>query len=196
MYKQSIYLILTMIGLCFGAWQFTQADSKNMGTVSDPSKPNMVLYDVTAMHMDKDGRLDSRIHSPKVLHFKSTDQAELSKPHLVVYEKGVKPWHILALHGRITKAADKIELWDNVWVKQKHGAHNHRLSLKTDKLTVLPKKEYAETHSLVTMEQPGSTVTSEGMRFFLKQGKVEFLSKAEAHFTSDRIKSVKKRLKI
>jgi LPS export ABC transporter protein LptC len=130
--------------------------------------------------------------TPYLLHFPKNNTSIITTPHIVIYspkEPLKKPWHITANEGRTTEGTNHITLEKNVLIHQPTGPQNSELSIKTEQLFIESKSNIAESPKLVTFTEPGITVTSLGMRAFLKEKRVLLLAQAKGVYDASQVEN-------
>jgi len=149
------------------------------------SEPDLYMINATITQFDKLGQLRHRIRADKFTHYPLTDITRLLKPHVILYNESDPPWQIESLEGRIlpTENNDIVELWDEVFAKQKNS-DGQFIHIRTDFLTIIPADDYAETDQIVTINDNNATTTAAGMVAHFNPGRFQFFSKNRQRVTT------------
>ncbi|MGD8812099.1 MAG: LPS export ABC transporter periplasmic protein LptC, partial [Thioalkalispiraceae bacterium] len=88
--------------------------------------------------------------------------------------------------GIIEKRDNIIHLEGNV-ILQRPGAENiEAIKLTTPELHIYSKQDYAETEAPVKIDSGNNQITAVGMRLYLKEGRIEFLSTTRGTYYAPR----------
>lgn len=159
-----------------------QQQRNRQPTLIDNTKIDAFAIDITAAHFDKSGNLHSQLASPKIVHIPLHDSAVLEKPHITIYRDHERPYHITAESGVSQHGSREFELRKNVFVKQQASEKNLGINLKTQALTVYPKKDYAETKLPVTIFNSRHKMSGVGMEAYLQEKRIKLLSKVKGTY--------------
>ena len=144
--------------------------------------PDAFMEDVTAVIMDKQGKPQMKIITPKLAHYPEKDTTQFISPQLTLYRKSPKPWFITSKFAKATEGVENINFWDNVTVHHAADENNPATLIKTSTLTVYPNKKLAETDHLITMIQPSLIVKAIGMHADMNTGDIKLLSHARGEY--------------
>lgn len=144
--------------------------------------PDAFMEQVSAVIMDKQGKPNLKIVSPKMVHYAANDTTQLIKPELTIYRKSPKPWYITANYAKATQGVDNISFRENVTIHHAADENNPATLIKTPTLTVHPNKRTAETNDLITLIQPNLTVKATGMYADMNSGDIKFISQARGEY--------------
>ena len=143
--------------------------------------PDMYLVNAEVTQFDENGNLENQLTANKMTHFPLTDVTTLKTPNLKLYSgPHTAPWDIDAKNGRLLPKSplrdESVELWDNV-VADRKQADGSFVNIKSQSLTVFPKKNYAETNDKVSIDNNQGQTSAGAMRAYLDPGRYEFSSK-------------------
>ncbi len=175
-------LLVLFIAFAYSAWLIKVTSPKTQEERYSDKIPDYYLTDVVALEFNEQGQLLHQLLSPKVIHIPSDDTVLLKAPHITVYSTDVPPqapWQITALHGKTIENNKYAWLWNQVVLHQPSSAQNKEMTILTSRMRVVPSENIADTHAPVTVIQPGLEVHSIGMRAFLKEKRVDLLSRAQ-----------------
>lgn len=181
-YKRALLGILLLSATSLSLWLIFHTDIQQKRQNEDiSSHPIAFAENVAITRIDKNGKLQSQLYSPKMTQYPD-NTTQFVDPHFIAYGRAEQPWKVTAKHGKAYDGVAKITLWDNVTIQQNAGPSNHPITITTSAITVYPKQQLAETDQPVTFMQPGITIYSVGIRAYLEEGRVELLSKARGQY--------------
>jgi len=145
--------------------------------------PSNTLKQGKTSSFNAQGTLHYTVEATTTQHFRTNakhtskgDYTDLSAPSVRLFQAPNTPaWHITSEHGQITNNGETITLWGNakVW---KINEHQQKSELVSERLVVIPERQYVETDKAVMLTTTGSTTRATGMRAYLQQDKIELLS--------------------
>ena len=160
----------------------TKNNEQQLQSSKQSNQRDAFMKGAKAYRTNADGKVDNKLHASSVTHYPSSQTTDFSSPHYIIYDPPKKPWHITANFGRAYEQQQKIELWGNVKLHQDKGPKNPEITIITEKISYYPKRQYAETDQPIEMTQTGLRVKSVGVRAYLKEGRVELLSKTRGNY--------------
>jgi len=175
-------VIVLLLGVIYSAWLVKVTTVPNQHIQYTDKVPDYFLTDVTALAFNAEGHLLHQLQSPRLLHIPANDTILLRAPHLMIYSDNIPPqgpWQITALHGKTNQDNQYIWLWNQVVLHQLPSPQNKDITILTDRMAVNANTRIAETHTPVTVLEPGLQVHSIGMRVFLDEQRVDLLSHAQ-----------------
>lgn len=137
---------------------------------------------VHVKQMNKLGQIDYTGNAVKVIRY-SDGKSRLYTLNAKLYnDKGEQPWYAKSDNAWSYSGHSKVLLWGNVNIWRPKGPLNKPIKLVTSKLTLYPKKDYAETDQFVTISEPGTqtVTTAVGMQAWSKLENVKLLSKVHS----------------
>lgn len=137
--------------------------------------------EVVATAMDKNGQLAYQFFTPEITHYPN-NVTEFVTPHIISYLQSPKPWTLDALRGKAEDGVDQVILEGDVKLHKLADSKTRELTIKTNSVTIYPRKEYLETKESVTLNEPGIKITSRGVRAYLKENRVDLLSEAKGEY--------------
>jgi len=182
--KHLTIAFLCLIFFGFGSWFFLKTNNPQLFDKKEISTaPDSFMSQLTATRFDEKGNIASKMISTQLTHYPNNNTTVFQNPQITIYRENESPWLITAKHGKAINGTKKITLIDDVHIHQAASKNNTETTITTSKLSYIPKKEFAETDQAITIKQPGTTIKSIGMNAYLKQGKINLLNKARAHYT-------------
>jgi lipopolysaccharide export system protein LptC len=182
-YKNTILSLIMIAFMGLAAWTtFLSYRPESTITTQLTQLPDAFMEDVTALIMDKQGKLNMKIVTRKMVHYAENDTTHLASPELKLYRKSPTPWHITSKHAKATQGIDNIDFWDNVVIHHPADQYNPATLIQTTKLTVYPNKQLAETNDSITLIQPNIVVKATGMHADMNTGEIKLLSQARGEY--------------
>lgn len=173
--------LLTIIGLAIWTTMLSMHPTLTKSTIPS-SLPDAYMEDVTALIMNKEGKLTLKIETPQLTHYKENDKTDFIEPTLTLFKESVQPWHITAKFAQATQGIDNVSFWDHVNIHHAADKNHPDTQINTASLTVHPNLKTAETRDLITMVQPDLKVNAIGMHANMNTGDVVLLSQAKGEY--------------
>ncbi len=146
--------------------------------------PDYYMEDFTTLTMNQDGTPKNRLNATYMAHYPDDNTSELHEPKLEIFRQEKQPINVKSDRGWITSNNDVILLSGNVYLHQNDDNGELKLELITEDARVLVDQKYAETDKAATLISKKSTTTSIGMRVFLQEQRMEFLSNVQTTIES------------
>ncbi|MGD8484588.1 MAG: LPS export ABC transporter periplasmic protein LptC [Thioalkalispiraceae bacterium] len=144
------------------------------------------LENTTSTVMTHSGKPDYIVNAKRMTHFPDRDIVELKKVNFQLKRNQHANWSADAELGIIEKRDNIIHLEGNV-ILQRPGAENiEAIKLTTPELHIYSKQDYAETEAPVKIDSGNNQITAVGMRLYLKEGRIEFLSTTRGTYYAPR----------
>lgn len=134
------------------------------------------LENMSSTVMLKNGKPDYTLKAARLSHFANQDIVELSKVQFQLFRPAQSNWSANAQQGRIETREGIIHLKGKVILQRPATQTAEAIKLATPELHIYSKKDYAETTAAVQVDSGNNRITATGMRLYLKEGRIEFLS--------------------
>ena len=181
--KQAIWLFIGLISLSCSGWYFAKSssviklDEHTLSTTTD-----MIVQNLTVHQFDTDGKLVNYLKTPLMRHTALNNTHWFRDPYIVIAQKNQPNWEIHSKQATALNGGQKITFNNQVVIHQGKDKHTLESTLKTEAITYFPKDKLATTLLDVTYERPGNIVQSKGMRAYLTEKRVQFLSEARGTY--------------
>lgn len=146
--------------------------------------PDYYLTDFTVTTMGENGKPKHILAAKRMNHYPDDDTTELLKPHIEIYRIKEPRWNIDSKRGWVSSDGKLVLLLGNVHVRRKGSATNEPVNLWTEELRFHPDDEYAETDKHVRIKNGDSITEAVGMRAYLGEGRIQFLSRTRGSYES------------
>lgn len=174
-YSPALFVALALLA-ALSWWLYRETSSANTGVQTETENAAEAFVDQMVLSsMNTGGRLEYRLRADRADYY-ADDLTELENPALVIMREEGQPWHLSAERAEISASGQSIELSGSVQVNRPPEPGKNAVNARTEHLVIRPDEQIAETDAHVTLEIAESRVSADGMRAFLKQGRVELLS--------------------
>lgn len=181
-YKNSIISLFMIIVIGIAAWTTLSYRPQNPATTKVAELPDAYMEDVTTVILNKQGKVNLKIKTPKMVHFAEGDTTHLTTPQLTLYRKSPQPWYIASKFAKASQGIENVNFWDDVSIHHAADFNNPATLIKTVTLTVHPNQETAETKDPITMIQQDITIQATGMYADMNTGDIKLLSRTRGEY--------------
>lgn len=173
------------IAVCAAALM-TLAYGPDMSSGRDENlMPDAYMENVTAIILDKVGKVTMKIVTPRMVHYAKDDTTDFTDPQLTLYHKSPNPWFIESKTAKAWHGIDNVIFKDDVTIHHPADYNNPATVIKTTTLTVHPNEKIAETAEPITMIQPNSVMKAIGMHADMDSGNIRLLSQAQGEYVPE-----------
>lgn len=127
------------------------------------------LSDASSVEFDEQGLLDFTLTSQTIRHNPDDNSAQLTAPHLEVYQDGAVQWITDAQLGMISSDGKRIRLQQRVVIQ----SADEQSVMTTPTLTIFPEKKLAKTKQPVTLRNPHGFTRSIGLTADMNQKRID-----------------------
>lgn len=176
---QGILLLALAAALlaALGYWNIGPQSFSPKPTVTRPKNPRVIDFfaeNVDSTQYLENGTIDSRLTAEHMEHEQASDLTLLRAPHLLIYRGAPPAWDVRSREARMLPGGEQIELIDEV--RLEHAVVQPAQLLTSSRMTVFPKRNYAQTDQPVRISGPFGVITGVGMQTDLDTGKTVLLS--------------------
>lgn len=125
--------------------------------------PDYIVDGLSAVRMDKEGRVKHTLRAQKMTHFPEEDVTLLVEPHLVTYSEGRAPITVTSRHARLSGNGENVYFQEKVRVVRAPVANQSELVLETNYLHVIPDDNIAKTDQAVTIRNANAVIQASGL---------------------------------
>ena len=140
------------------------------------------LENMSSTVMFKNGKPDYRVAAARLTHFPDEDVVKLNKVKFQLFRAAESNWSATAQQGRIENREGIIHLKGEVILQRPKTKTVDAVKLSTPELHIYSKKDYAETTAPIKIESGNNQITAVGMRLYLNEGRMEFLSSTRGKY--------------
>lgn len=171
-------------------WWF-HLQNRHMQPHKDQTKPQEYMSNLVVANFDETGHLKEKLQAEYWAFIPRSGSSILQMPHVTVYKENGNVWHLSALkalawHPTMRDKITQIDMSDNVIIER--TAENDAVPTKitTDELRYFPPKEMLSSDSLITMQQPGISISGVGMLGYLDKNWIELRDKISTVYQANR----------
>ncbi|UHQ54812.1 LPS export ABC transporter periplasmic protein LptC [Microbulbifer sp. YPW16] len=179
-----LFVIVALISAV--AWFAESPPPELLGKQPTPRQynraPDLVIRDARTRHFNLEGNLAYRVDAERITFFQFArrDRANLKEPRILFYQGDQPRWRTESRSGVAHNNGERVVLRGEVHINELPEPGG--IVLDTEKITIKPRQEYAETDKLVTIAAGPNRTQGKGLRAFLKQDRVEILSEVESTY--------------
>ena len=174
--RRKLALILVIIA-AITYWALDKLTEDDLTKLSKLAHyPDYYMENFTTLTMNQDGTPKNRLYADYMAHYPDDNTSELHQPKMEIFREEKQPIHVRSDRGWVTSNNDVILLKGNVYLHQNDDDGKLKLELLAEDAKVLVDQKYAETDNPTTLISRKSTTTSVGMRAYLQEQRMEFLS--------------------
>lgn len=144
------------------------------------------LENVRSTVMLKDGKPEYTLEAERISHFPDEDTVELKQVKFKLFRPAQSKWSGRAQQGRVDNRKGIIHLKGKVVLQRPASKTAEAIKLSTPELHIYSKKDYAETTAAVQVESGNNKISATGMRLYLEDGRMEFLSSTRVIYHAPR----------
>ena len=175
--RRTLVVLLILLVLA-GLTQWLLNINETPGTMpSNAHVPDYTMENFTITTMGTQGRPKHRLQAAFLAHYPDNNSSEFTSPHITIFSVGKAPWDIYGKRGWMSGSRELILLKGDVVIENAQAPPRDRLRLVTKNLRVLTNEHYAETAQPVTITGQTVVTHATGMRVYLKDGRLQLLSK-------------------
>lgn len=173
-----------VLALVLLVWQLVPAPEKEL-IPTRPLTADWFGVNVSVTEMDDYGKPKRSFSADRLTHYQAENMTDLIEPRFTLIPESKIPWHLSAgmgrtYHGSHTTDITRVDLWDEVTVWQPKESTPSPMKMITSKLSVFPESATAETDQRVDFQQPGHTLSGQGMRANFNERSMELLDKVRS----------------
>lgn len=143
--------------------------------------PDYTFKDFSSVHTDSNGQLKNHLQARELLHYPSSN-TELVAPNILFYRQGEQLWQVQAERGEVSADNNEVWLLGQTTIHRVTDNPAKRFEVRSQNLHVKLNEEFAETQAPSTLVSANSITEATGMKIFMKQQRVELLSKVKGNY--------------
>ena len=162
--------------MAFFFWVFNEDDDQaTMQADSSTATPEWYWNNARFWSFDDEGRLEQDATATDAKYFSEEDTIYLRDPRISSHSGEDSTWYTRSDFGEVRQDNDIIELSQNVEIRKASG----EITIRTERLTLIRSQGMAETDAAISIIGETGRTDAVGLRAWLKEGKVELLSKVK-----------------
>lgn len=154
-------------------WLLRQTELQGLQVTQPKSHaPDYYFLDATVTSLNDDGKPQSELISPRIIHHPDDDSVEAFQPRMRYFVKGSAPWYAEADHGMEPGGGHVVYLDGHVRITHPDQNGGPPLLIDTEHMTVDLDTEVASTDDPVTMTKGSSRTDAIGMDGYMKDNRM------------------------
>lgn len=160
--------------VAFFLWVFSDDDTAGIELGdSGAASPEWYWQKASFWNYDLEGRLQQEATASDAEYFGEEDIIYLNEPRVTTHSDTESSWYTRSERGQVRQNNDIIELTQDVHIQKGDG----EINIHTERLVLIRSKDMAETDAAISIIGDTGRTDAVGMQAFLKQEKIELLSK-------------------
>jgi lipopolysaccharide export system protein LptC len=157
-----LVLLAFVAALTFWLDQVVQPPARpGSGTVKHD--PDYIVDGLSAVRMDKEGRIKHTLNAQKMTHFPDDDKTMLVQPKFVTYGDGQAPVTVTSREAHMSGNGENVYFERDVRVVRAPAGGQSEMVLETEYLHVIPDDNVAKTDRAVTIRNATAVVSASGL---------------------------------
>lgn len=162
----------TILALAFAlvgglAWWLLQRESATEGPGTPrPRTPDYIVSAFRAIETDETGRPSRLLEAAQMRQFVGENLAELDSPSLTLFETESPPWRATSREGLLLSGGDEVRLSNDVRIERPSSDTSRPIRLDTSKLTIWPRRQFAQGDEPVRLTSEQDWLTAQGLRLW------------------------------
>lgn len=166
------FALLAALLAAIGYWNI-RPESFMQGTLPAATADTVDFYaeNARSVQFQADGKLHYRLRAEHLEHLQGSDVTRLTRPELRLHRGSDYPWHVQSVRGEVSPGGVQVDLIDDVRIART-DAKGRPTVLTTSRLSVYPKREYAETAEPVRIEAANGVTTASGLQAYFNESRM------------------------
>ncbi len=143
-------------------------------------QPDYIIAHISGLRVEHEKNTHRFFHAKKMFHYINQDLTQLENIQFTNIETGKPPFRVFADHAELRNHGEDILLNGNITVIRGLNEDKGKITLKTDKLHLLPDENKVKTDKSVMISRLNTTIHAVGLELDNHTGMVELLSRVRA----------------
>lgn len=146
-------------------WYSREMRRPTLRTPPTPGAPDFIVERVALTQFDDHGQANYRLLAEELSYFNENDDVELARPLLVSLRPGEPQLKASSQRARVINAGEKVLMEGEVLLMRDGRAGEPPLTVRTERMTVIPDIERFSTDVPVLIEQGDSRLAGDTMDY-------------------------------
>jgi len=142
--------------------------------------PDYILENISGLRVEHDKSIHRSFHAKNLIHFTHQELTQLEDIQFINTETKHPLLRLFADQAELRDNGEDIYLNGNVTVIRGNDEDIRKITLKTDKLQLLPDESKAKTDTPVVITRHNTTIKGIGLELNNETGMLELLSRVQA----------------
>ncbi|MDN5848865.1 MAG: LPS export ABC transporter periplasmic protein LptC [Nitrococcus sp.] len=129
-----------------------------------------------------DGRTDYAIHGKRMTYYQKADVSLIAQPVWTVYVPTGAPWQGRSDEARTAAGGSEVQLLGDVRLQRPATSVNPAITLKTQRLHLRPREDYAATDAHVTVYGRDFRIEAIGAQAWMRKQRVQLLAEVKGRY--------------
>ncbi len=143
-------------------------------------QPDYIIEHISGLRVEHEKTVHRFFHAKKMFHYISQDLTQLEDIQFTNTETEKPPFRVFADHAELRNHGEDIFLNGNITVIRGLDEDKGKITLKTDKLHLLPDENKVRTDKSVMISRLNTTIHAVGLELNNHTGVIELLSRVRA----------------
>ncbi|MCB1934396.1 MAG: LPS export ABC transporter periplasmic protein LptC [Nitrosomonas sp.] len=143
-------------------------------------EPDYIIENISGFRVEHDKSVHRFFHARKLLHYTNQDLTQLEDIQFVNTDPKNPPLEVFANNAKIMNSGEEIFLTGDVTAIRGLNTDERKITLKTDKLHLIPDENLVKTDKVVKITRLNTTIQAVGLELNNDTGMVELLSHVRA----------------
>jgi lipopolysaccharide export system protein LptC len=157
-----LLLVAALAALTFWLDRVVQPPS-GPGPLATREDPDYIVDGLSAVRMDREGRVKHTLRARKMTHYSDDDLTLLEAPNFVTYGEGQAPVTVTSKQARMSGNGENVYFERDVRVVRAPDGKRGELVLETSYLHVIPEANIVQTDKPVTIREARAVVVASGL---------------------------------
>jgi lipopolysaccharide export system protein LptC len=157
-----LVLVAALAALTFWLDRVVQPPS-GPGPQAPRDEPDYIVDGLSAVRMDRQGRVKHTLRARKMTHYPEDDLTLLEAPNFVTYGEGQAPVTVTSKQARMSGNGENVYFENDVRVVRAADGKRGELVLETSYLHVIPEANIVRTDKPVTIREARAVVAASGL---------------------------------
>lgn len=143
-------------------------------------QPDYIIEHISGLRVEHEKNVRRVFYAKKTFHYINQDLTQLEDIQFINSETDKPPFRVFADHAELRNHGEDVFLNGNVTVIRGLNEDEDKITLKTDKLHLLPNENKVKTDKSVMISRFNTTIHAVGLELNNQTGIVELLSRVRA----------------
>ena len=145
--------------------------------------PDYIMSNFVTTQTDVNGNLRYKLAAAEMKHFPDDDTTNLIKPHYSQFATGKPYTEVEAERGYVASNGEQVQLMEKVKIVRKADLNKGEMTVESEYLSILPKKDLIQTDKPVVIKQaPETVIYATGMVYEKNTKTLTLLHRVRAHY--------------
>jgi len=143
-------------------------------------EPDYIIENISGFRVEHDKSIHRAFYAKKLLHYTGQDLTQLEHIQFINTDLKNPPLEVLADKAELMDNGEEIFLTGDVTAVRGLNTDERKITLKTDKLHLIPDENLVKTDNVVKITRLNTTIQAIGLELNNDTGMVELLSRVRA----------------